>query len=55
MTLISTQIFEKVANENLSSFRETTPNQEFYGVKKVQNDAKERRKGQKRKESEKRL
>ena len=30
-----TQIFEKVANENLSAFPETTPNHGFYGTKKV--------------------
>ena len=34
----STQIFEKVADEKLSAFRETTPN---YGPEKIHKDARE--------------
>ena len=33
-----------MADETLSAFRETIPNQGFYGPEEEQNDAKERRK-----------
>ena len=46
MHFISTRTFEKVADENLSAFSETTPNHGtcHYGTEEEQNDAKERRK-----------
>lgn len=46
MHFISTRTFEKVADENVSAFRETTPSHGtwHYGTEEEQNDAKERRK-----------
>ena len=40
---VSTRIFENVVDENLSAFRETTPNHGFDGAEEIQNNAKERR------------
>ena len=36
------KFFEKVADENLSAFRKTTPNHGFYGSKRVDNYVRER-------------
>ena len=44
MLTYTTRIFENVADENLSAFRELTLNQGFYGHEEVQNDVKESRK-----------
>ena len=38
---MATRIFEKVGDENLSAFREMTPNHGFDGPEKVHNDVKE--------------
>ena len=44
------RIFENVADENLSAFRETTPYHEFGGPEKVvENDVKDRGKGKEEK------
>ena len=41
-TFISTQFFDKVVNENLSSFCEMSPKHGSCGSEKVLNDAKEK-------------
>ena len=43
---MSTRIFEKVANENLSDHRETTPNHGFCGPGKEQKRERRERRGE---------
>ena len=40
-----------MADENLTAFRETTPNHEFYGAEKVENEAFKREERRKKKEA----
>ena len=41
---MSSRIFEKMADQKLSAFREMTADHRFYGSEKVENDTKELKK-----------
>ena len=50
---MSTRIFEKVVDENLSALLEITPNHGFYGTEEVQNDMDETKRRKMGKQTEK--